>query len=441
MRNLQEISTEDVQLNIEMEKPSEEVSDIIERIPIGWTKLVLSVMTATMLVILSLGFVIEYPDTVAGQISITGEKAPVRMVATSSGRLHLLVENHAEIREGTCLGYIETGTSYEDLMKLEKICASAPTPNTYIELPTQLKLGELSGYYNDYVLAYTQYDQIRRTKVYDNMRRTLRNQQASDLKVSDNLKREISLHEKALCNMTEQYDADSILYGLGAMSAENFAQQQNNLLSAQRSNLELKSSELQKLSEIHSVDIELAKVDVKVREELTSSFHSMIAKYNVLTNQIRQWKELHLFLAPMAGKLQYLGFWRDNLFVQNSTEVFSILPQKNKMLGELIIPSSGAGKVSLGQDVNVKLSDYPYDEYGYVRGRVESLSTLTRNVESREGLVKAYLVVVSFPEGLRTNFGKDLSLNFESIGTGEVITEKRRLIQRLFDNLKAKGTK
>ena len=146
-------------------------------------------------------------------------------------------------------------------------------------------------------------------------------------------------------------------------------------------------------------------------------------------------------MAPVSGSLQYLGFWRDNVHVDAQTEVFSVSPEKNRMIGELLIPSLGAGNVKVGQDVNVKLYDYPYDEYGYVRVKVEALSTLTRNMETPEGTVKAYMATVSFPEGMKTNFDKQLRLNYESAGIGEVITEKRRLVQRLFDNLKAKETK
>ena len=91
--------------------------------------------------------------------------------------------------------------------------------------------------------------------------------------------------------------------------------------------------------------------------------------------------------------------------------------------------------------MNVKLADYPYNEYGYVRGKVETLSTLTHDIERPEGTAKAYLATISFPQGLKSNYGKLLQLNFESVGIGEIITEKRRLIHRLFDNLKAKETK
>lgn len=423
------------------DKRSEEVADIIDRMPTGWTKLVVAIIMVIVVTMVTLGCVIKYPDTVTGQISITGEIAPVRLISSASGRLQLLIDNNTEVREGTCIGYLETGAVYMDILSLDSLCRVMPEIGTKIYFPDKLELGALSVYYNDFVLSYIKYDQLRETKVYDNMRKTLRNQQLSNKQVSKNLKKEIDLNNEVLTNLHKQYASDSILHKSGAISDEELSQQYNSLLSSKQSDIELRSTELVKQSEMKSIDIELAKVDVTVMEELTSSFNTMLAKYNILVNQIRQWKEQYLFISPIDGRLQYQGFWRNNTFISASSEVFSISPVKNRMIGELLIPAGGAGKVKVGQDVNVKLADYPYNEYGYVRGKVETLSTLTRNIESPEGTAKAYLATVSFPQGLKSNYGKRLQLNFESVGIGEIITEKRRLIQRLFDNLKAKETK
>lgn len=441
MKPYQEQNTKQEPVICDIDRRSEEVTDIIERMPTGWTRIVVTIIMIIVIVMVSLGFIIKYPDTVMGQISITGEKAPVRLISSASGRLQLLVNNNSEVKKGTCLGYLETGAVYEDMLKLDTICSVILKEDTQLLLPDNLELGALSSYYNDFVLAYTQYDKLRETKVYDNMRQTLYNQRLSNLRVSENLQKEIILNNQVLENMNEQYKADSILYRSGAISEENMTKQYNLILSSRQSNLELKSTEFVKQSEINSIDIELAKIDVDVREELISSFTTMVAKFNVLNNQIRQWKEHYLFIAPINGSLQYQEFWRNNMFVNTSSEVFSISPAKNEMIGELLIPASGAGKVKIGQDVNIKLVDYPYDEYGYILGKVELISSLTRNLDDKDGKDKAYLVKVSFPKGLITNFGKQLNLNYESIGSGEIITEKRRLIQRLFDNLKAKETK
>ena len=116
MKERKRTTDEDDALKLTFEQRSEEVTDIIERMPTGWTNLVTAIITAIVLVMVTLGCVIKYPDTVMGQISVTGEKAPVRLVASVSGRLKLLVENNTEVTEGTCLGCIETGAKYEDVL-------------------------------------------------------------------------------------------------------------------------------------------------------------------------------------------------------------------------------------------------------------------------------------------------------------------------------------
>ena len=56
-------------------------------------------------------------------------------------------------------------------------------------------------------------------------------------------------------------------------------------------------------------------------------------------------------------------------------------------------------------------------------------------------MAEAYLVLVKFPHGLVTNFGKKLTVNFEAKGQADIITKPKRLIERLFDNLKSKSQK
>lgn len=46
------------------------------------------------------------------------------------------------------------------------------------------------------------------------------------------------------------------------------------------------------------------------------------------------------------------------------------------------------------------------------------------------------MVLVDFPDQLKTNYGAQLEFKAEAKGTAELITNDRRLIQRLFDNLK-----
>lgn len=84
---------------------SEEVQDIIDRMPTrwcAWTALIVSILMGVLIV---LSFLISYPDTVDGEISITSADAPVRLVANAHGRLHLLEEINQDVRQNTAILY------------------------------------------------------------------------------------------------------------------------------------------------------------------------------------------------------------------------------------------------------------------------------------------------------------------------------------------------
>lgn len=423
------------------EQKSEEVQDIIDRMPTRWTWWVAGILFVLMTGVVAMGFVIEYPDTVSGEICISAGKAPVRIVANNSGRLHLLKNNRSKVKTGEVIGYIESAACYDDVCTLQKILETDILPQTLLSLPSSLNLGDLSADYNTFVLAYKEYDLLRSTKAYANMRTSLNKQIEAAHALVENIDEELTINQAALANMAFRLQKDSLLHEEDAISDEEYNNRQNSYLSAMQSNVGLRSSKLTKLAEIDQNHTEIAKVDVTEREELKKAYMNLLAKRNVLKDNTQRWFETFVMKSSIAGKLEYLGFWRDNVFVSTAQELFSVIPERNTPVGEVYIPIAGAGKVSIGQEANVKISDYPYDEYGLVKGRVESVSTIPNKLKTDNGTAEAYLVLITFPQGLVTNFGKTLTVNFEAKGQADIITKPKRLIERLFDNLKSKGNK
>lgn len=75
-------------------------------------------------------------------------------------------------------------------------------------------------------------------------------------------------------------------------------------------------------------------------------------------------------------------------------------------------------------------------EYGSVDGRVSSISLVSKRQEIANNQIDTYLIDIALPQGLKTNYGKDLDFRFEIKGSANIIVNDRRLIERLFDNLK-----
>lgn len=395
-----------------MSERSEEVQSIIERMPTYWTKWVALCVGILMGVIILLGFLIKYPDTVDGQVSVTAVTAPVRLVANTNGRLILLQPDKTQIGEGTVISYIESGADYRHVLWVDSLLNNPVLlEKGSCSLPDSLLLGDVSSAYNAFMLSFLQYDRLMNSDIYATMRQNLRHQVNSDRLVIENLDGELKLKAHILEDSEYRLTQDSILLEKKVISEQDYQQQRASHLSLKESLLNLQSSRLLKQSEISRNLMEIQRIrleEVETREKAHSEF---VTQKNALSNAVSLWKERYLQYSPVEGELEYLGFWRDNSFVQS------------------------------GQTANVKINNYPYDEYGLLKGVVKSVSRITKKIETANGASDAYLVVIDFPGGTTTNFGKFLPLDFESKGTVEIITKRKRLVERLFDNLKAKTEK
>ena len=105
-----------------------------------------------------------------------------------------------------------------------------------------------------------------------------------------------------------------------------------------------------------------------------------------------------------------------------------------KVIGKILLPQQGAGKVKVGQTVNVKLDNFPYLEYGMVKVCIRNISMVPVQVDEN---TKAYMLEVEFPENLVTTYGKELDFSQEMTGTAEIITEDLRLLDKFINPIKA----
>ena len=291
------------------------------------------------------------------------------------------------------------------------------------------------------MISCQNWKRLEKSNRYANERSQLAAQIKGGRKEEDNARATLALQRRIRANLAEQIRKDSILLKQGIISEYEFQNNQNTYLSQAEAYLNLQTSHNSRQTDIQRSQLQITRSHLEEQETLDGALADMKAKRNTLQNELRLWKEKYLFVATSKGELDYLNFWRENTMIQAGEEAFTIIPAKNKVIGEAVIPSTGAGKIKSGQIVNVKLNDFPYDEYGMLTGKVESISQLSNTTEIQQRRVNTYLVRIAFPYGLQTNFGKTLSLNFESKGTAEILTKPRRLIERLFDNLKSQSSK
>lgn len=418
---------------------SEEIQDIIDRMPTGWTRYVTAIVILFVAVMLVLGCLIKYPDTVAGEVTITSAAAPVRLLAPGSGRLHLLRHDGDSVGAGDVIAYVDDGAALADVLLLDSLLA-LDCEDSEEELPALL-LGSLSSAYDAWVTARYSLNQIRSTKTYSIMRRNLEEQQRLSQSMAESQEHQLSLSIAEFRTARSRIGKDSLLNIEGAISDEEMERKRSSLSTQEIQLIGQRSNLLNTRSGISQNRIEHARIGINESEELRRATENLKVRESELRSILRQWKERNLLTASIRGKVEFLGFWRENEVVQAGQTLFSILPPKGRVYGEAHVPTAGFGKVEVGQRANVKLINFPYDEYGHVSGRVERVSHLTQVMQATQGTIETYLVIISFPEGLVTNFGLHLDPGYESRGTVEIITRPKRLIERLFDNLKSRKEK
>jgi hypothetical protein len=107
----------------------------------------------------------------------------------------------------------------------------------------------------------------------------------------------------------------------------------------------------------------------------------------------------------------------------------TIIPEnEGEIIGKVQLSFQGAGKVKSGQEVNIRFDNYPYMEFGMVKGIVKSISLAPDN--------NFYTAEILLPDGLITFYNEKLDFKQEMQGTAEIITEDFRLLERIIRPLR-----
>ena len=430
--------------NITSEKlhRTEEVQDIIERMPTRFGTRITILIVFIIVLILFFGWKVRYPDVVSGQVTINASQAPLKLIASGSGKLQLQnIKSQDYITENQFIALLENPADLDDVNDISLLINKIHFPTDsasaiYNMLPKEISLGELSTNYFGFLNALKQIADYQDNHVYDQQTTAFKKlllQQQKVLTVSRN-RAKIGMEGQKLYQRF--YDRDSALLLNRAISKAEFEVTKIKVVTS-------KDQYQSTLRDIANAEEQLSQTESKIQEiailktEKERQLHlDLLTAYTDFTERIKAWKQKYLFISPFNGRVQFLKFWNNNQFIQAGDPVFTIVPKQEKLYGQVILPAVGAGKVKIGQEVIVKLEDYPYLEYGSVKGKVSSISLTTNAIKTAQGEAETYLVTISFPDELKTNYGTKLDVKYEVKGSADIITNDRRLIQRFFGNLK-----
>ncbi|GJQ04855.1 HlyD family secretion protein [Capnocytophaga canimorsus] len=420
---------------------TEEVQDIIDRMPNKFGRYTSYIIIFIVGLLFLFGFIVKYPDIVTGKITINNASQSVKLVANSTGKIHLFSKKFlSEVEENEPIAYIQNTVSYDSITKIKNILIDFLTLSKYTaildKLPNKITLGELTSSYYEFLSSV---EQLKLHETGQPLELQIVNLEKTHQKQLDEIeifRKRLNLDKDYYVFAKKMHKRDSLLYARQTYaevdmdkSDMSFLQTRNNVVSNQGNLIAMEKQAEQTASSIKELQTQKS---LKYKEMEIN----IIASYNRFMENLNAWEHKYIIKSPIKGKLQTLNFWAENQFIQSGTEIFSVVPSQKETFGQMLLPTSGAGKVQIGQEVVVKLDDFPYLEYGSVKGTVESISISKKQEQTAQGTIEAYLVLVKFDNGLKTNYGEYIKTDKATSGLGEIITKDRRLIQRFFDNLK-----
>lgn len=422
-------------------KRSEEVDHIVSRMPTRFGMRLTIIVIATVLAIIILSCIIKYPDVNTGGVSINTNFPAVKLVSSTAGKLNLSRKNHMSISAGEIVGYIETATVIPHFQKVDSILKkyqelNISYPELFSALPSRVNLGQLSEKYYYFLNTLQQYISYYADDLYGKQIGNLQRLQAEQGELLKSSIAQSQLLDSNLKIMNRFRTMDSVLYNQKVLSPADFDRNKLGFLSSTLNKEQAQSSITSNKINIHSTSSTIQELLIKksqIEKELNIELHSSL---QTVISGLKTFEETYIFRSPIAGTLQYLKFWNTNSFISSGEPIFSIIPNNTEIIGQVTVPNVAAGKIKKDQEVIIKLDNYPYNEYGSIKGKVKDISLVSATQQTQEGNVEHYLVDVSLPDGLKTNRDINLEFKYELKGTAEIITSDKRLIQRVFDNIR-----
>jgi len=405
---------------------SPEVDEIINFVPpslIRWGLLTLFVIITGLF--LATWF-IEYPDILPAKVTITTSPPPSSIVARTSGNVFFYKKENDDVHKNEVIGYLQTNIPPSTIYELED-AVNAPSPDLNKGLAHTA--GEFEVDYGAFLNASENLRIFNETRSYEQQIEQLEIQKATYLKLNKALQSQIKLSDQELALARQKYAVDSSLYAQKVTSQIDFNKEKSTWLQQQRMMNIAINSLLQNENQINQLgkqinDLEIQQIERRSQLDLTlrNSVRSLLA-------HIEKWKETYFLTAPIDGKVAIVGGLENGMFMNTGTSLITVIPVNDSLIAKAALPIRNSGKVTVGQKVNIKLENYPFEPYGVIRGVVSAISLVPNDDK--------YYISIALPDKLKTSLGTKLVFKQQLSGTTEIITEDLKLVERFFQQLRA----
>ena len=397
----------------------------------------ISVMAGVFLMLLALSYFVHYPDIIEAKVVLTTANPPIRVMAKSGGRVaELLVADKQPVEKGQVLAVIENTARWRDVLRLESWLHSTGGQATI--LPAGLQLGELQSVYSVYSQHWKDLDYFARHNGVAERVGYLQQQITGLESIGANLQKQMGTMREEFALATKTYQRQQQLHRDKIIADKEFEASEVQYLSQKRQLESAEAAAFQNQMQIKQLQGQINELQQGKSDNQNEKELALNEDIQRLRSAIAEWKQSFLITAPIAGQASFSKIWSAQQSVNAGEEAFAIVPASAlpentvNIIGKATIPALNSGKIAPGQRAIVRLDGYPAQQYGIVETTVTNISLLPQ----KDAKDETYLLDLHFPGLLTTSYGKVIPFRQEMTGQVRVITEDRRVIDRLFGNLR-----
>lgn len=413
-----------------IELRSEEVQEILTKVPhwmIRWGNVVILTVLLSLLV---MSWIVKYPDIVTSEITITTQIPPQRLITKSSGRIEkIFIKNGETVSANTALAVIENTARYQDVFLLKSIIDTLKIDKGFIRFPFEslpsMQLGEIEGPFAVFEKDFIAYSLNRKLQPYK-VEGAAQNYEVIEIKERLNLlQQQKQISETEIQLKKKELDRYKKLYDKGIISTQEWETKNLDYLQTEKNLRGLSSSISQMKSSLNDLNKNSKSTKINETKDDVSLFRNAIQSYNQLKKAIADWELAYVLRSSISGEVSFMQVWTENQTITAGDNVFSIIPKESdNYIGKIKAKAQNSGKIKIGQNVNIRLANYPDREFGVIRGKIQSISL----TPDKEGNI---LIDVSLPNKLETSYHKKITFRQEMSGTADIITQDLRLMERL----------
>jgi multidrug resistance efflux pump len=409
---------------------SPEMQEVMSEIPGSFLKWGLFVFFAIILILIAGSYFIRNPEVVTVPIVITTQNPPVSLITKTSGKIERLFVSEGSVTAiNDVVALIGNTCDYDDLIELNLFLSGfdegtdwKETVKTLTLIP-DLVLGEVQNSYSKFQKEWKQMRDYLEQAYIPIKLNLLEKQIEKKTEYNSELVRQKMYLTEDLAIAKRSFERDSAFQAKNSysISAKEFEKSQQSYLqklysySSFKASIKNNESEFLRLSE-NRIDLQ-----IQFQKELKQYILIMEESVQLLRSSISQWEEKYVIKSPIAGIVTLTRFRNENQVIKAGDVLATVLPDSlTTIIARAVIPASGFGRIEIGQPVNIKLSGFPYMQYGMLKGRIGGFSA---DIELTGGMTSTYMEKIRFIHQMD--------------GIADIITRDTRLIDRFLSPLKS----